>query len=64
VLGLVGLLQNLAGRRLVGDGALQGELRCLVVVLLDLLVVARFPVDEDADADEEVVRFLERMCRP
>src|SRR6185437_6102649 len=49
------LLQHLAGRRLAGDGALQGELRRLIVELLDLLVVGRLPMDEDADRDEEVV---------
>ena len=49
-----------AGVRLAGDGALDSLLGRLIVELLDLLVVFRLPVDEDADADEQVVGLLDR----
>src|ERR1700730_6650694 len=57
---LVALLQHLTRVRLAGDRALDRELRRFVIEVLDLLVVARFPMDEDADADEEVVGFGDR----
>src|SRR5580658_11367606 len=57
---LVALLEHLARARLACDSALQRELRRLVVIVLDLGVVARFPVDEHADADEDVVGFIGR----
>src|SRR6266436_315538 len=47
---LVALLQYLTRVRFAGDRALDGELRRFVIEVLDLLVVAGFPVDEDADA--------------
>src|SRR5579883_1162888 len=45
----VTLLQHLPRRRLARDRALDGEFRRLVVEILDLVVVARVPVNEDAD---------------
>src|SRR5690606_6869968 len=43
-----------------GDRALDRELRRLVVVVVDLLVVGGFPVDEDTDAEEEIVALVLR----
>src|SRR3954452_18365531 len=55
VMALVLLGHDCARARLAGDGALDRELGGLVVVVLDLAVVRRFPVDEDADADEQIL---------
>jgi hypothetical protein len=44
----------------VGERALNGLLGGLVVVVVDLLVVARFPVDEHADHDAVVVGLVAR----
>src|SRR5215472_2571941 len=49
-----------SSRRLAGHGALDRLLDGLIVELMDLLVVFRQPVDEDADADEEIVGFVLR----
>ena len=42
------------------NGARDGFLRGVVVVVLDLLVVVGLPVDEHADADEEIVGLVDR----
>src|SRR5687768_14534831 len=56
----VPLLGRLGRRRLALYGTLDGFLRRLVVVLLDLGVVRSVPMDEHAHADEDVVRFAGR----
>src|SRR5262249_11276052 len=60
MLDVVPLGDDLGGLRRARDRALDRFLHGLVVVFLDLLVVGRFPVDEHADADEEVVGFVRR----
>ena len=60
MLGGVALGDDLLRVRLAGDGALDRFLGRVVVVLLDLLVVLGFPMDEHADADEQVVGFPRR----
>src|SRR4051812_11053239 len=51
----LGRTEDVAHAGLVGEGARDRLLRGLVVVVEDLLVVSRFPVDEDAADDAEVV---------
>src|SRR6056297_3760964 len=46
---------HLGRLRRTGNGALDGLLGGLVVVVLDLVVVLCFPVDEDAHADEQII---------
>src|SRR5687767_12078416 len=46
--------------RLAGEGALDGFLRRRVVVVVDLLIVGRVPVDEDADHDAVVIQLVLR----
>ena len=49
--------QDLVHRRRAGDGALDGLLGGLVVVLLDLGIVLGLPVNEHADANVQIVGF-------
>ena len=60
MLHVVALLDDLGGLRLALDGARDGFLGRLIVVLLDLLVVVGFPMDEHADRDEQVIGLGER----
>src|SRR5579863_7246169 len=60
VLDLVALGDDFGRLRLAVDGAGDRFLGGAIVEVVDLLVVVRFPVDEHADADEEIVGFLHR----
>src|SRR5208283_4858952 len=60
MLGGVALGHDLGRLRLALDGAGNGFLRGGVVIVLNLLVVLRIPMDEHADADEHVVGFRKR----
>src|SRR5262245_36550661 len=55
VLRLVALGDDFGRLRLAGDRARDRFLRGLIVEVLDLLVVRGIPMDEHADADEQVV---------
>ncbi len=55
MLGGIALGDDFLRRRMTGDGALDRFLGRLVIVFLNLLVVGGFPMDEHADADEQVV---------
>ncbi len=57
MLGVVALGDDFGGLRLALDGAGDGLLRGGVVVVLDLGVVRSVPVNEHADADEQIVGF-------
>ena len=61
VLGVVALGDDLGGLRLALDGARESFLRGGVVVVLDLGVVRSVPVNEHADADEQIIGFLTGM---
>ena len=58
------MLRRLRAREDVAHGRLAAErardrfLRRLIVVVVDLLVVGRFPVDEHADEDAQVVGLV------
>ena len=58
MLGRALLLDHVGHLRLACHGALDGELGGFVVVVLDLSVVFSQPVNEDADADEQVIGFF------
>ena len=58
MLDLVALGDHLGDLRLALDGARDRFLGGPVVVVLDLLVVGGFPVDEHADADEQIVGLV------
>lgn len=60
MLGLVALGNDFGRLRLAGDGAGDRLFRGLIVEVVDLLVVFGFPMDEDADADEEIIGFFDR----
>jgi len=60
MLGVVALGDDFGGLRLTLDGAGDGFLRGGVVVILDLGVVAGVPVNEHADANEQIVGFRKR----
>lgn len=60
MLNLVPLGSGFGGRGLAFDGALDSFLGGLVVVFLNLGVIIGFPMDEHADADEDVVCFIGR----
>src|SRR5690242_10060901 len=49
---------DLGGLRLAFDGASDGFLHGAIVEVLDLLVVLGFPMDEHADADEQIVSLV------
>src|SRR5262245_11411594 len=57
---LIALGDNLAGARFALDGARDRFLHSLVVVLLNLLVVGRVPMDENTHTDEQIVGFIGR----
>src|SRR5579871_3550549 len=52
------LRHHFSRARLAADSALDGLARRLIVELLDLLVVLGLPVNEDADADEQIVGLV------
>ena len=51
---------DLGGRGLPADGARDQLLDRAIVEVLDLLVVAGFPMDEHADANEQIVGLVGR----
>src|SRR5262245_62976207 len=58
MLDLVALGDDLGGLRLAVDGACDRFLGGAIIVFLDFLVVGGFPMDEHADADEEIVGLV------
>src|SRR5580692_11630137 len=50
--------QDLVGARLAVERAGDRQLRRLVVVVVDLLIVGGVPVDEDADDDHQIVDLI------
>src|SRR5262249_5325749 len=60
VLDLIALGDDFGSLRTAVDGAFDRLLGGLVIVFLDLLVVGRIPVDEHADAAEQIVGFVDR----
>jgi len=59
---LIALRDNLARARFTFDGARDRFLNSLIVVLLNLFVVGRIPVDEYTDTDKQVVGFVGGDC--
>src|ERR1700674_3061220 len=57
MLDLVALRNHLRGLGLAGHRAGERLLCGAIIVILGLLVVGRIPMDEDPDADEEIVRL-------
>src|SRR5215470_17856797 len=57
VLDLVALRHHFGSARLSLDGASDRFLSSTIVEILDFLVVVRFPMDENANADEDIVRL-------
>jgi hypothetical protein len=57
MLDLVALRNHLRSLGLAGHRAGERLLGGAIIVILDLLVVGRIPMDEDPDADEEIVRL-------
>ena len=60
MLDLVALGDDLGHFRFAVDGSRDRFLGGAIIVVLDLLVVGGFPMDEYADANEEVVGFVLR----
>src|SRR5690606_34160898 len=60
MLNRVALSGHFCSSRLAGNGASNRLLHGAIVVVLNLRVVGSFPVDEHADADEDVVSFRSR----
>ena len=58
MLDLVALGNNFSNRRLTADCAGDRFLRCTIIEVLNFPVVCGLPVDEDADADEEIVGLI------
>src|SRR3984893_3266415 len=59
---LIALRDNLARARFTFDGARDRFLNSLIVVLLNLFVVGRIPMDEYTDTDKQVVGFVGGDC--
>ncbi len=57
MLDLVALRDHLRGLGLAGHRARERLLGGAIIVILDLLVIGRIPMDEHPDADEEIVRL-------
>ena len=58
MLDLVALGDHLSDLRLAVHGAGDGFLCCAIIEVLNLLIVGRLPVDENADTDEEIVGLI------
>ena len=57
MLSRLGLGNHVRSLGLAGNGALDGLFGGFIVVVMDLAVVFGFPMDEDANADEQVIGF-------
>src|SRR6516165_7722593 len=55
---LIALGHDLSSLRLAVDRAGDRFLRCTIIEVLNFLVVSCFPVDENADTDEEIVGLI------
>ena len=60
MLDLVALCDDLGSRRLAIHGTCDRFLHGAIIVVLNLLVVGRIPMNEHADADEEVVGLVQQ----